>query len=610
MMQLYPESFLPQFDPATMISQLRNSPGRKAIHDYLCGALSHLKLDYSCILQTSYSLYRQYIRNGDRASYETPYFDKRSMLTLAVLELIFGNQDRLDLVQDLIWSICEETTWVLPAHEIVEKNDVSLFGKTSLTRDPDFIDLFSAETGASLAETIYLLPDQLDPEVVERVHQEIENRIFHPYLLYGRDYWWHKDNLNWNGVCNGAIGLTFLRLEKDPIRLAEALNLALEGLEAYIATGFESDGGSLEGIGYWNYGLMYFIALAEQLQKRTVNQIDLLADPRLEQIARYPIVLALSPGKYFNFADASEEATLQLGITQYLSERCGVNDLPGLFIPYGSDGWHGTALSKLSIVLRDLLWWDGKFHSYPDAAFEDAYLPDCSIIKFGGKTAQGKPVVLAAKAGSNTGHHYHLDIGHFIVNVNGENLLCDPGRGLYSREYFNEHRFENIFCNSHGHSVPRIGKKLQMPGPKFGGGNLAMGQIISRNKDVARKSVEIDIRPLYGLSELTQALRKLELDSRTGQIRLEDRFQFSGKALEVEEAFVTWFPVSIDGAIAKVTGQNSELSINIIEPPDALFAVKTLVNECRANLRDGTLSRLSVYLAEGIQRFVMQMSVS
>jgi hypothetical protein len=559
----------------------------------------------------SYSLYRQYIRNGDRAGYETPYFDKRSMLTLAVLELIFGNQNRLDLVQDLIWSICEETTWVLPAHEIVEKNDVPLLSSnTSLTRDPDFIDLFSAETGASLADTIYLLTDQLAPEVIERVHQEIEKRIFRPYLTYGRDYWWHKDSLNWNGVCNGAIGLTFLRLEKDPMRLAEALNLTLEGLDAYIATGFESDGGSLEGIGYWNYGLMYFVALAEQLQKRTVDHVDLLAGSRMEQIARYPIAIALSPGRYFNFADASEEATLQLGITQYLSEHCGMNDLLGLFIPYSSDGWQGTVISKLSIVLRDLLWWDGKFHSYPDAAFEDAYLPNCATIKFGGRTTQGKSVVLAAKAGSNTGHHYHLDIGHFIVNVNGENLLCDPGRGLYSREYFNEHRFENIFCNSYGHSIPRIGKKLQMPGPKFGGGDLAMGQIISQHMNVDRKSVVIDIHQLYGLSELTQALRKLELNSQTGHICLEDEFEFSGEAVDVEEAFVTWFPVSIDGATAKVMGQNSELSMSIIEPIGTMFAAKLLTDECRANLREGTLTRISACLAKGAQRFVMQISVS
>ena len=88
----------------------------------------------------------------------------------------------------------------------------------------------------------------------------------------------------------------------------------LEGFEAYIATGFEEDGGSIEGIGYWNYGLMYYVTLAELLRERTGGQIDLLAQPRMKDIARYPLVTALSPGTYVNFGDATEKLALQPGI--------------------------------------------------------------------------------------------------------------------------------------------------------------------------------------------------------------------------------------------------------------------------------------------------------
>ena len=57
--------------------------------------------------------------------------------------------------------------------------------------------------------------------------------------------------------------------------------MVLEGFEAYLATGFEADGGSIEGIGYWNYGLMYYVTLAELLRERTGGELDLLAAPRL-----------------------------------------------------------------------------------------------------------------------------------------------------------------------------------------------------------------------------------------------------------------------------------------------------------------------------------------
>ena len=101
----------------------------------------------------------------------------------------------IDPIHDLLWTICEETSWVLPAHEEQGPDFWELHpspravrpcgAHTALTREPDAIDLFAAETGASLAETVYLVGDQLAPEVVQRVRQEVERRIFKPYLAYG-----------------------------------------------------------------------------------------------------------------------------------------------------------------------------------------------------------------------------------------------------------------------------------------------------------------------------------------------------------------------------------------------------------------------------------------
>jgi hypothetical protein len=609
-MQIHSKIFLPQPPPADLIAQFRSSPARQAVTAYLREAVPGLNAADVSIPQTTYSLYRQFVRAGERAGYENPYFEKRAMLTRTVVELILGQENRLDLVQDLLWNICEETSWVLPAHEAQGKSGIRQGGtNTSLTRPPDFIDLFAAETGASLAETLYFLEDRLAPEVVQRVRQEVERRLFHPYLAYGRKFWWHRADLNWNAVCNGAVGLAFMRLERDPDRLADALGIVLEGLKAYVETGFETDGGSLEGIGYWNYGLLYYVALAELLNERTGGEIDLLAEPRVQEIARYPLAIALALGKYFNFADAADEDALQPGIIQRLAERTGVGDLVGLIIPYDTKVWRGFFASKLAIVLRDLAWWDGQLHPFPAAARQDAYLPACALVKSSGLTSQGKPVILAAKAGYNSGHHYHLDIGHFIVSVDGENLLCDPGRGLYSQDYFREGRFENIFANSFGHSVPRIGGRLQMPGPKFGQGSLEHGRIVSQGRIGSKKSVVMDIHPVYGLSQLTRARRTLELDEKTGEIRLEDNFEFAGNPLEIEEAFVTWCSVSVEGSTARITGQGDELSLTILEPAGTAFVAELLMEACRANQREKTLTRLAACLPPDAQRFVLQITV-
>ena len=603
---------LPGLDqpPDPLIDQIRQSPGSPVVLEYLRRVVP----DLSPIPQTTYTLYREFERNGTRSGYQQPYHIKRSQLSRAVLEMILGDDTMRDLVSDLLWSICEETSWVLPAHEEQGSDFWELKpsprqypwgAHTALTREPDAIDLFAAETGASLAEAVYLLGDRLPAEVCQRVRQEVDRHIFKPYLAYGRKHWWHKGALNWNGVCNGSIGLAFMRLERDPNTLAQALGQVLEGFEAYIATGFEPDGGSIEGPGYWNYGLMYYVTLAELLRQRTNGALDLLSAPRMADIARYPLGMALSPGLFINFGDAVEQTALEPGIVQRLSERTGVEALRHLILPPDRLEGFGVAASKLSIILRDAAWWDGETRPFPPAAHQDFYLPECGIIKLNGYTREGLPVVLAPKAGHNDGHHSHTDVGSFIYHVGGESLLCDPGRGLYSREYFRQDRYKNIFCNSYGHNLPRIGGKLQSAGPEFGGSKQYHGKIVDYAMTAQDQHAVIDFHTAYDLPGLTLARRVLHLSPSDGVVTLEDLFGFSQSPLEIEEAFVTWEPVEVSGSTARICGKHTTLELTAIAPEGVTFKAERLEEDCRVNQRERILTRITALLPEGKDHFRM-----
>lgn len=594
-----------------LVTKVRNSPSTP----YILEALRQQAPDLSNIPQTTYTLYRQFEHTGWRNGYEQVHFAKRAMLTRAVFEMIMGDDSYRDAVHDLLWSICEETTWVLPAHEeqgpdYWEINPpflrtTPLGAHTALTREPDAIDLFAAETGASLAETIYWLGDRLAPEVVQRVRQEVDRHIFKPYLAYGREHWWFKGPLNWNGVCNGSIGLAFMRLERDPQTLAEAIAMVLEGFEAYIATGFEPDGGSIEGIGYWNYGLMYYVTLAELLRERTGGKLDLLANPKLVKIAKYPLAVALRRGAYIAFGDATEDLAIEPGIVKRLAERTGVHDLLGLIgSPEQREG--RVVAAKLAINLRDAAWWDAKPHPFPASAFEDHYLPDCAVVKFVGKTTSGQPVIFSAKAGHNDGHHSHTDVGSFMINIDGENFLCDPGRGLYNRDYFRQARYTNIFNNSIGHNLPVIGGQLQAAGPEFGGQQQYHGVIIAQGELDGRKQVVIDFHRAYDLPALLLARRTLSLNPTSGELLLDDRFEFDGEILNVEEGFVTWLPVEISGGTALIKGDRSTMQLTIEEPVGTVFQVQSLEADCRANFREGKLTRLVAALPANATHFVMR----
>jgi hypothetical protein len=457
-----------------------------------------------------------------------------------------------------------------------------------------------------LAETIYVLGDRLAPEVRQRVRQEVERRIFKPYLAYGREHWWFKVALNWNGVCNGSIGLAFLRLEQDLETLAEALAMVLEGFEAYIATGFEGDGGSIEGVGYWNYGLMYFVTVAELLRELTAGQIDLLSTPRMRDIAAYAPGLAFTPTTFINFGDATEAMHAAAGIVQRLAERTGVEDLRALLAADRLDA-HSAPIAKLPIMLRHAAWWDST-RSVPPLPHRDYFLPECHVIKFTGKTSTGQTVILAAKGGHNDGHHSHTDIGQFILNIGGESLLPDAGRGLYSKQYFRQQRYDNVFNNSFSHNVPRIGGRLQSPGPEFGGRKQFFGKIVDHGERDGQKFAVVEFQNAYDLPALKLARRTLNFDPKTGATRLEDEFAFEGAALEIEEAFVSWATVSAKGGRAQITGKQWALDLNIDEPKGAAFTTTSLEAECRANRREGALTRLAVSLPAGATRFRMNIT--
>ena len=570
----------------------------------------------------TYTLYREFEHSGARGGYETPYFTKRAQLTRAVLEVIMGDAAQIDAVHDLAWSICEESSWVLPAHEEQgplywdldppRSRTQPLGAHTALTRPPDSIDLFAAETAASLAEAVYLLGDEIAPEVRQRIRQEVGRHVFAPYLARARDHWWFHGALNWNGVVNGAVALAFLRLENDLPTLAQALELALEGIAAYIATGFEADGGSIEGVGYWNYGLLYTVSVAELLREISGGELDLLAAPRLADIARYPVGMALEPpSRFVNFGDALEQQPLAHGIAARLAERTGVDQLRALVAPPDSGAKLGlNPIHKLAIMLRNAAWWDD---TQPPPPFEhhDVYLPESGVIKFTAQTGDGRTVLLAAKAGHNDGHHSHTDIATFIYNVAGDSLIPDSGRGLYAKDYFRQGRYDNVFNNSFTHNVPRIAGQLQAAGPEFGGCQQFHGTVIEQGpREIdgrACKVAVIDFHAAYDIPALTTARRTLALDVASGILSLEDTFACA-EPLAIEEAFVTWDAVALEGGTARITGPRAAITVQVIEPAGAVFAAEPLEDACHANRSSGLLTRLSIDLPPGSTRFVLRMT--
>jgi hypothetical protein len=212
-------SFFPELEAARANpAALRERPSTRFVLEQTEGLMAEI----ARIPQTSYTHYRYFVRNGDRKHYEGPYFAKRTCLGAAALRLFLGQAELKDVVQDYLWNICEETNWVLPAHE---RGNV--------------IDLFAAETGFLMGQTLTLLGDTLDAEVRERAQAEVERRILAAYLEGYAEHGWYHGPHNWNGVCNSSVAATFLLLDADRARAARAVALAFAGLRTFLKTAFE-----------------------------------------------------------------------------------------------------------------------------------------------------------------------------------------------------------------------------------------------------------------------------------------------------------------------------------------------------------------------------------
>ncbi len=409
---------------------------------------------------------------------------------------------------------------------------------------------------------------------------------------------WYNGGNNWNGVCNSSIASTFLLLEPDIRRTAQGVATALRGLRVFLDTAFESDGSSNEGVGYWHYGLINFVALAEMLRARSGGALDPLASPRLRQIAGYPPSMQLWGSRFAAFSDCDEEVEFNFGIIQRLAERSGVSALRNLTAKPAAPGrdW------RIQMLVRNLLWWDGIQADTP--AVHDTVLTAPGIARLTGQTAAGVPFVVAIKAGHNAENHNQNDIASFMLHVEGENLLTDPGRGLYSRQYFSAQRYENIFANSYGHSVPRIacpafsgiGGQLQAAGRQY------CGELAGVKLGDGAKAATVEFAKAYPVAGLSRATRTLSIEG-AGAVVLTDAFEFAQPA-EVEEAFVTWGQVEVDGPVATIRTGKHTLQMTIecpavpgIETPvGSHFAVESLDEACRINQREGILKRLTFVL--------------
>lgn len=464
---------------------------------------------------------------GSRLEYEKSYFAKRRRLnTFAIMTLLEPTDSAyLRELHEIIWSICIEYSWCLPAHlkNSPEMNTEYEEDFLQTIQNPHYtIDLFAAETAFTLSEINKLMDHVLDPLIQKRMKQEVYRRVLLPFQNHS--FHWETSTHNWAAVCAGSIGAAALYVVDDEHMLTSILERVVQAMTYYLK-GFNEDGACMEGYGYWQYGFGYYVYFADLLKKKASGAIDLFQIDKVDQIAAFQQKCFIYKNKVVNFSDSTETGSVFLGLSHYLKDVFPKLEVPEteLRAAYADDH-----CSRWAPAFRNLIWFDenkaGK--QWGNATY---YLKDSQWL-----ISRHTDYVFACKGGHNDEPHNHNDIGHFILQAKGETFLKDLGSGMYCEGYFNQERYSFLCNGSQGHSVPIINHQYQSAGAARHASTIDF--LTNEEEDV----LEMDLAKAYEVETLEKLVRKFIWKKKhIPEMILSDTYYCTEKPTSIVERFIS-----------------------------------------------------------------------
>ena len=422
--------------------------------------------------------YLAFTRKGSRIAYESPYFKRRTLLASLVLGYCIERTEALlDAIIDGIWAICEETTWCLPAHNSYIR-DTEQLPLADVNRP--VIDLFSAETGALLAQTYSLISNDLEgvsPLLPKRIIDEIEKRIFTPYTT--EHFWWmgNEDEPmnNWTVWCTQNVLLCTFLLPTGQTFRKKVFEKALYSMDCFLKD-YGDDGCCSEGAQYFRHaGLCLYLCLDILNQVSNNALMDVFNEPKIRNIASYIRHMHAQGPYYFNFSDCSPLAG-SCTIREYLfAKAVGDEELERFALASRNtrNEEEKDLPDQINLTYRLLELIYASNHalktSFPQES--DHFYPSVGIF-----ISRDDTYALSVKAGGNDDSHNHNDTGSITLFKNGTPILIDVGVETYTKQTFSKDRYSIWTMRSIFHNVTNFPPFEQLAGKEYKSEILELGE--------------------------------------------------------------------------------------------------------------------------------------
>ena len=498
-----------------------------------------------------------FMRSGDRRTYEAAYFSRRRSLAIHVLSECFSpGSGNLEAALDVAWAICEETTWALPAHVARRAPDDPM---PDISRQT--LDIFACETAAVLAETSHLLRfgfDLLSPVIAERIEGEILRRVIEPFEQRD-DFWWLSGENNWSPWCVSATLLAASHVIREPERLAGIIGKSMEALDRFIAH-YPEDGCCDEGAMYWAASPGALLVALEVLHELSGGKINIYDEPKIAAMARYIGHIHVGGGYCFNYSDCPPRLGNIAARVYRFGERIGDESLEDLALlalrGWKPDGEPDSALGigasggggncgALMQALRQLFWIPADAAPKASPVTLGHWYQDMEVMVARSAAESVPPMVLGVKGGTNGVNHNHNDVGSFVIQSSGFPVVVDIGNVTYTRQTFGSERYSMWWNASRGHNVLQFGSHEQQPGAEF------RAELIGFDDCESAVHLEFELAGAYASEAGVESWRR-SYDLRRGNspvVTITDSFRLR-RAMDV--AFPLFTPCPFDASEGEV----------------------------------------------------------
>jgi len=489
------------------------------------------------------SLYLDYKITGTRYNFERKNNERRKVLNeLAVAAIITKDKKYIPQIANGIWTLCEQSTWVLPAHIVVQKEKTGLPDPYEVV-----IDLGSGTAAAQLSMIQFMLRDELDAYskgIGKRVFAELNKRIFQPYLTR-TDFWWMgftgQPVNNWNPWVNTNVLMTALYSELAADSVGLIIGKTVKSTDIFVNQ-YPDDGGCDEGPSYWSEAggkLMRFIHV---LNKLTTTSIDWKQQQLIYNMGSYISKVHIGDNNFVNFADAFSKS---------IPDPESVYSYGALFndTPLKSFGAYLFGLQKQKLdngniidFLETTSIYDSLTTVSPIAPLPAvSWFADRQVLTARTKSESTNGLFLAVQGGHNAESHNHNDIGNFIVYANNTPVFVDAGVGSYTAQTFSSKRYELWNMQSVWHNCPTINGVMQKEGIQYKATNVLYA------KNTSGVSVSMDIAAAYPTEAAVKKYeRKFDFDQSKNTIQLFENYEMLEWKSPLVQSFLVFIKPSIE----------------------------------------------------------------